>query len=419
MRFNTAIAKVEATNIEQLATLYQQFQAGEIRLLLAFRHPSIDDPVTLMYLMHYLLPQAAQRSRIRLKAPTHAHFLYDRGIPLWAGSMIGWFFSKLGGTPIQRGKLDRVGLKSARSLLLDGAFPLMAAPEGATNRHNEVVSPLEPGIAQMGFWGVEDLAKADRNEKVIVVPIGIQYQYITPPWEPLNALLGQLEMDVFGQITSNEQQPYPRLYRLATHLLTVMEEFYVRFYHQELNIPTPATEITNEAFALRLQALLDVALKVAEQYFDLTPKGSVIDRCRRLEQAAWDCIYREDLQIEKLSPLEKGLADRIAEEADLRVWHMRLVESFVAVTGQYVLEKPTADRFAETALLMREVVTRIIDPQPQPLPRLGKRSALITIGQPINLSDRAASLSDRRSAKQAVTQLTQELQTAMEKMLQP
>ncbi|WP_071599813.1 hypothetical protein [Mastigocladopsis repens] len=44
------------------------------------------------------------------------------------------------------------------------------------------------------------------------------------------------------------------------------------------------------------------------------------------------------------------LGDRIAEEANLRMWHMRLVESFVAVTGNYVHEKPTAERFAETTL---------------------------------------------------------------------
>ena len=35
----------------------------------------------------------------------------------------------------------------------------------------------------------------------------------------------------------------------------------------------------------RLQALLNVVLQVAEQYFDLQPKGNFNDRCRRVEQA--------------------------------------------------------------------------------------------------------------------------------------
>lgn len=429
MRFNTSIGAIEATNIQQLVELYQQFQAGKIRLLLAFRHPSTDDPVSMMYLMHYLLPQAAQQAGIRLKAPTHAHFLYDRGIPLWAGSPVGWLFSKLGGTPIQRGKLDRIGLKSARNLLVNGEFPLIAAPEGATNRHNEVVSPLEPGIAQMGFWCVEDLAKAERTEQVIVVPIGIQYRFINPPWDKVEALLRKLEVDAFGisasettiETTINEKQLYQRLYRLATHLLTVMEDFYIRFYHQKLEIPKHESNvvISNEEFAVRLKALLDVALQVAEQYFNLLPKGSVIDRCRRLEQAAWDCIYREDLKIEKLSALERGLADRIAEEANLRIWHMRIVESFVAVTGKYVFEKPTVDRFAEGTLLMWEVITRIKGDNPFKRPRLGKQSVVVTLGEPISISDRWDFYQqDRRSAKQAVSDLTRELQSAMESMIQ-
>lgn len=59
-----------------------------------------------------------------------------------------------------------------------------------------------------------------------------------------------------------------------------------------------------------------MSLYLAEQYFNLQPKGNLIARCRRLEQAGWDYIYREDIKnIEALSPLQRGLADRIAEEA--------------------------------------------------------------------------------------------------------
>jgi hypothetical protein len=27
----------------------------------------------------------------------HAHFIYDRGIPLWAGNSVGWLYANLGG----------------------------------------------------------------------------------------------------------------------------------------------------------------------------------------------------------------------------------------------------------------------------------------------------------------------------------
>lgn len=414
MRHRTAISRIEAIQVEKLVDLYEQFQSGKIRLLMAFRHPSSDDPFCLMYLMHYLLPRTARRQGIRLRLPTHSHFMYDRGIPLWAGSRVGWIYSKLGGTPIHRGKLDRVGLRSARDLLANGKFPLMAAPEGATNGHNEIVSPLEPGIAQMGFWCVEDLQKANRNEEVIIVPIGIQYHYVKRDWTPVDQLLGELETDT--GITPKHPDRYARLYTIAEHMLTVMESFYRKFYHQDL--PSVEHAEPNARLALRLQVLMDSALTVAEQYFDIQPKGSVIDRCRRLEQAAWDLIFREDLKLGELSPVDRGLADRVAEEASLRIWHMRLVESFVAVTGRYVIEKPSLDRFAETTLLLWDMITRIKGGDAFKRPKLGKQSVLITVGDPISVSDRAAATKgDRRATKQAVADLTQDLQTAMEKMI--
>lgn len=444
LRWQTAITDIQADNVEVLVDLYHQFQAGKIRFLMAFRHPSVDDQLCMAYLLQHILPQIARQKKISLQYPIHAHFIYDRGIPLWAGAHISWLYSRLGGISIHRGKLDRIGLRSARNLFANGSFPMAAAPEGATNGHTEIVSPLEPGVAQLGFWCVEDLLKAGRSEQVLIVPIGIQYRYVEAPWEPLEQLLNELEADSGLPVDENrdalpqskaeegtnplEASFYRRLYRLGEHLLSLMEEFYTRFYHQTL--PTVSKKPTAEnnfpsglklpssdqELATRLQALLDAALQVAEQFFNLQPKGSLIDRCRRLEQAGWDYIYREDIKnIDALSPLERGLADRIAQEASLRMWHMRLVESFVAVTGEYVLEKFTVERFAETTLLIWEMIARIKGGNAFHRPRLGKQWVQLTVGQPISVSDYwEAYQADRRSAKQAVADLTQNLQTALE-----
>ncbi|HIK26843.1 MAG: 1-acyl-sn-glycerol-3-phosphate acyltransferase [Oscillatoriaceae bacterium SKW80] len=426
LKFRTNITNIQAENVSLLVELYRQFQEHKIRFLMAFRHPNTDDPYCLGDLVWRQLPRVAKQQGVSLQSPTHFHFIYDRGIPLWAGKWIGWLYSQLGGTPILRGGFDRQGLRSARELFVNGRFPLAAAPEGATNGHNEIVSPLEPGISQLAFWCVEDLLKEARSEQVFIVPIGIQYYYIEEPWDAVENLLTQLEVDSglppldtntpeFKNISeeSNRQRfhiLYRRLIRLGNHLLTIMENFYIQFYHQKL----PHTD--NIDIATRLSALLDVALRVAEQYFDLQPKGSLIDRCRRLEQAGWERIYREDIKdIEALSPLERGLADRIAEEASLRMWHMRLVESFVAVTGRYVQEKQTVERFAETTLLLSDVITRIKGGNPFQRPKLGKQRVQMIVGEPISVSDRwDAYKSSRRSA---IATLTKDLQTSLESMI--
>ena len=443
LKFRTPISQIEAENVETLAHLFNEFQQSKVRFLVAFRHPNTDDPFCLAQLFWKLLPQVARQEGISLKYPIHSHFIYDRGIPLWAGSRVGWLYSKLGGTPIIRGKIDRTGLRSARELFANSTFPIAAAPEGATNGHNEIVSPLEPGIAQMGFWCTEDMYKAGRSEQVFIVPVGIQYRYVEPPWEPLEHLLTQLEIDcgIFNNsqltVKNTAEDPnsklnthrdlYERLMNLGGHLLAMMEEFYTRFYHQTLSqntpdlasfpIPEANADSVNEVLMQRLHKLLNISLEVAEQYFNLKPKGSLIDRCRRLEQAGWDYIYREDIKdIATLSPLERGLADRIAEEAKLRMWHMRLVESFVAVTGKYVQEKPTAERFAETTLLLWDVVTRIKGGSPFSRPQLGKQRVKMIVGQPISVSDRWESY--QASRRLAVAGLTQDLQVALERMIQ-
>ncbi|MEH2290056.1 lysophospholipid acyltransferase family protein [Nostoc sp.] len=428
------IVKVEAKNVEVLAELYQQFQAGKIRFLLAFRHPEVEDPLCMLYLLSWIVPQVARQKGITLKSLVHSYFLYDRGMTVWAGKWLGWLFSLLGGVPVRRGRrLDRQAIQNARELFANGALPIAVAPEGGTNGHSGIVSPLEPGVAQMGFWCVEDLEKANRSETVIVVPIAIQYRYVEPPWSKIDWLLSKLEADsglkaleidsgdACGGQSLREEIYHQRLFRLAEYLITEMEEFYRRFYHQDIpkTISNDESNSANQVLIARLHRLLDKALQVSEQYFGVQAQGNFIDRCRRLEEAGWSYIYRDDLpDINALAPFKRGLADWIAEEADLRMRHMRIVESFVAVTATYIQEQPTADRFAQTALLVFDMLSRIQDTTLPGRPQLGSRQTQITVGEPISVTERFRNCQgDRQASKQAVSNLTQDLQIALEKMI--
>lgn len=427
IRWKTPISQIEAENVEVLLDLYQQFQEGKIRFMLAFRHPKTEDPLCLAYLFSQLVPKVARQRGVQLQHPIHAHFIYDRGIPLWAGKHIGWLASHLGGTPIQRGKADWTGLRSARDLYINGKFPMAAAPEGATNGLSEIVSPLEPGIAQMGFWCAEDLQKAGRNEEVLILPIGIKYSYVNEPWDNIANLLTELEavsgLSVKSANSTSFDVLYPRLLTLSEHLLSMMEQFYTRFYHQTLpdeKITNGEIKDRNEALAYRLQAVMNISLFIAEQYFDLPSRGNWTDRCRRVEQAGWNYIFREDFKdIKSLSPIEKSLGDRIAEEAYFRMWHMRLVESFVAVSGIYIREKPTVERFAETTLILWNMVNKIKGNNPLTRPQLGKQRVKITVGEPISVSERYSGYkSSRVAARQAVSELTSDLQQVLEGLVE-
>ena len=194
-----------------------------------------------------------------------------------------------------------------------------------------------------------------------------------------------------------------------------MENYYTQFYKAPK--PSISEDLSpNTALKQRLEALLNTALKVAEDHFGMKAKGTTIERCRRLEQAGWDRIFRDELKPgQTLSAIERGLADRIAEEASLRMWHMRLVENFVAVTGRYVLENPTAERFAETTLLIRDTIMQFQGESPFPRPSLGLQTAIVTVGDPISVTDRWAEY--KASRREAVVNLTQDLQTALESLI--
>jgi 1-acyl-sn-glycerol-3-phosphate acyltransferase len=416
---------VTCANPEVLAQCYQQFQSGKIRLVMAFRHSQVDDPLCLSYLFSRLVPQAARRLGFSLTRPIHSFFMYDRGMSLWAGKWLEWFFASMGGIPVHRGRrLDLKALKSVREHIANGPFPVTIAPEGATNGHGEIISPLEPGTAQVAFWAVEDIQKAGRSEQVVLLPIGLRYFYPQPDWAALNRLLDRLERDCglplqsfTDPATASAQAYYQRLLHLGEHLLTQMEQFYDRFYGSDRS---EAQDTVPKTIDQRLQPLLNQALAVGERFFKLPSTGHLEARCRRLEEAGWNYIYREDIEhIDQLSPFDRGLANWIAQVSTLQLRHMRLAESFVSVNGHYVKDNLSFERFAETTLILFDLVERVKGTKIPKRPQLGRRQAVITLGEPINVSDRWPDYAQsRRAAKASVEALTVDLQKALEGLIE-
>jgi hypothetical protein len=426
-----SITQFDVTDIDRLVEVYKQSQMGRFRLILAFRHPSSDDSFCLGHLLTKKLPTAARKHRISLRSPVFAHFLYDRGVSLWAGKNANWLYPKLGGIPIHRGRSSQVGWDTARELLVNGQMPLAMSPEGRMNGHSEFVSPVGSSAAQIGFLAMEELIAAGRSEDVLILPIGIQYYYLDDPWSKLEAIIHQLELDCGSivdrhdslvAIKQSDGRPmrkllYDRIYNISQHLLYQAENFYAQFHHYQIPERPPLDRsISRTKIDQRLQSVLAFALKISETYFNLEPNGNNLERCRQIEQAGWDWIYREELlPPASLDRVSRKLADRIATEADLRMWHMRLLESLRSITDSYVKDRPTVDRFAEVTLLLWDLIARIKAEKPANRPILGKRRVQITICNPIPLSDYWDRYKlDRQEARKAVLDLTQELQTVME-----
>lgn len=192
-------------------------------------------------------------------------------------------------------------------------------------------------------------------------------------------------------------------------MLELLEQFYRRAYQRDL------PELSG--LVPRLERLLTTALEVVEESLGVRSAGSLDERCRRLEQAAWERLYPPAGEAESQCQLQRGLADRLADETEGRLWHMRMVESFTAVSGSYVRERPSQERFADTLLLLWDTQCRLLGTNPARRPRLGPRRVQITMGAPIAVEERLAEY--RKNRRQAVAALTSDLQRALEGLIRP
>lgn len=381
---------------EGLARAFAAQQSGACNLLIAFRHPSTRDPVVMADLLWNGIPQAARRLKLQLPRPIQLRFLYDRGIPIWAGPVIGWLLQRSGGIAIHRGRLDRPALAQARGALAQGRYPLVVAPEGATNNLSGEMAPLEPGVAQLAFWAAEDLNQAGDERQLEVLPVGIHYSWRQHNWRALDARLDALERHlgipspeaIAGDADTSRRD---RLIQIGMNLLKALEQL-------ERLKPDPEQSFSERIGAYRLHGLAK-----AEAHFALRPVGNLQERCRRIEQAAWDRIYREG--VDQLPPLERSLADWEAREADLQLTRMRLVEHFTSVSGHYISDQPDFDRFAEMLLLVEEAIGWIEDKPWKGRPSLGPQRVELQLGPALPVRPRLNQYrSNRREAMQLFMQ---------------
>ncbi|MCT4363417.1 MAG: hypothetical protein N3Z29_00735 [Synechococcaceae cyanobacterium MAG-AL1] len=100
------------------------------------------------------------------------------------------------------------------------------------------------------------------------------------------------------------------------------------------------------------------------------------------------------------------------QEAAIQMNHMRLAEQFASISGSYVAEKPSIDRYGELLLILWGAIAWIRSPQAEAPPSLGPRRVTIVVGESIEVGDQFGLYrSDRRTA---VDQLTAVIRSRLE-----
>ncbi len=401
--------KIEIMNPAIVVDALHAFQAGETRLIVAFRHPYGDEPQLLFHIFEKLTPRYARRLHKPLKHSPGVRPVHDYAVALWGDAVIRFILPRVGAVPVYHVKYDRASIQAIRNVLKDGPSPLGIAPEGQISYHAETLPRIEQGTVRMGFWTVNDLDKAGRAEHVVVLPLSVHYRYFEKDAHKLLKKLKKteaacgMETDTPAETFTSPAALLPRVERLEETLLKKTEAFYRDSY----GYSPPEAASRHE----RWMALQPFALTIAETMLGIDPRHEdEVQRMYRVRQAAWDRIYPET-PVEGLGRLEKAFSDRRAGEAWHAMRHMELVDLMGYHDPDYFsAEFPqslTFDRLVETVYTLSDLAHRLMGGNITNRPNTVRKHAVIVAGEVMDLTEHLPAY--RENSRQTVQTLTDAL----------
>lgn len=399
-RFVLNCTSVKIKNLEMLLEVWRNFKEKRIRMIIAFRHPYGDEP----QLFGYILGS-------KLTPRLHVRFVHGYEVALWGGALIRWVLPRTGAVPVYHIKFDSSGIKNIRAIIRDDECPLALAPEGQVSYRSETVPRLEQGTAQLGFWCAEEIRKASRTERVVILPLSVHYRYDRRDTKKLLAMVGKLEGSCgMGSSFLPGLSLKERLDALDLRVLAMTEEFYGTTYGYQ---PPGLSGGEKDPRQLRWNALMEAALDHAETALGITVKeGAVTDminRVYRIRQECWDRIYPEKKSGDECA-FQAALADRRAGEAWYAMRHMEFVDIAFYLDSEYILGSHSADgglsfdRLVETAYNLDDLVSRLSGGNITNRKNVMRKKALIIPGPVLDIGARLDDYQkDRKKALECAT----------------
>jgi 1-acyl-sn-glycerol-3-phosphate acyltransferase len=277
---------------------------------------------------------------------------------------------------IDREGTDLKAFRQATDVLEQGQHPLVVFPEGEVYHINERVTPFRQGAAAIALSAARKAKKP-----VTCVPCGIKYQYIDDPTPKLVELMDRLEQEIFWR-PRPDLPLHERIYRFAEGAMALKElEFLGR--------------TATGSLVERTDVLAKHILSSIEARYRLDTKAdSIPERVKALRGHA----------LKKLSELPAGDAARRPYEHDLD--DVFLVVQLYSYPGDYVAERPTIERMAETLDKFEEDVLGVFSASIR-----GRRRAIVSFGEPIMVS------AEKGKSKSDVPDLTRSLEISVQRQL--
>lgn len=287
------------------------------RMIYLSNHPSTSEPPVAYHVANVM------GSRFK--------FMAARGVFEWGAGAVGRVIQGLGAYSVVAGAPDRESLKASRAILASPAGKLVLYPEGEpTSGENDNLLPFQPGIAQLGFWAMDDIRKEDPEANITVLPAFVKYVYIGTD--------AKIKSELFSSLRRIERRYRidPGNKNLLRRFLTIGRIF-LEDAESRYKIPRAGSRDWEYRIGRVRHAILDgVAERLAVPGYD--GKADAITKLRYLLAM---------LELIELKMDVRDIPD--ASEADLKWAHRECQRAYdvIVMKPDYLVTYPSAERFFE------------------------------------------------------------------------
>lgn len=276
---------------------------------------------------------------------------------------------------VDREGTDLKAFRQATKVIGEGHNPLVIFPEGEVYHTNERITPFRDGAAAAA------IAAARRSDKpVVCIPCGIHYKYLDDPTEQLVDLMDELEQRIFWRPRS-DLPLHERIYRFAEGAMALKELEYFGGTRSG-DLPTRTEDLAQHILG-----------SLEDQCGIKRNEKAVPERVKDLRRFAMEAT--KDMQpTDPEWPKYRDLLDDVF-----------LVVQLFSYPGDYVIERPTIERVAETLDKFEEDVLGVYSATVR-----GRRKATVSFAQPIPVES-------NRKNKGAISDLTCALETGVQQQL--
>lgn len=291
---------------------------------------------------------------------------------------------------INREAADLAAFKTAVEILKSKSEPLVIFPEGDIYHNNDRVTPFRDGAAAIAMSAAK---KAERP--IVCIPCALKCFYLDDPTPQLQELMTRLEEAIHWR-PRPDLPLHERIYRFAEGMLVLKEM-------EHLGQPQvgPVRD--------RTQKLIEALLSRLEARHKVPNKGGIIpERVKEVRRTVIKALEQDGYLTTPLpgkkpapGPVTLEQKEQLAQDME----DLFFVIQLFSYPGDYVAERPTIERIAETLDKAEEDVLRADYPGIR-----GTRRAVVRFGEPI-------AIPKERDAKNSVEQWTDLVESRVQGLL--